>query len=255
MVNANRRALLLDLLRQGQVDVDGAAKRFDVSASTIRRDLRHLAEAEGVVRTYGGAVLTRPADEQSLKQRETVNGRQKEAIARAALACVAEDDSLILDAGSTVAALARLLAGRSHRVVTNNLTLVPLLAEAPGIALTVLGGAVRATSMSTTGHQAVEAVRRVTADKLFTSADGVVAGRGLCEASPEQASLKEAMMGQAHEVYVLADASKLSRAGQPHWALLPARWTLVTDREADPECCRAFEACGARVVRATEMAG
>lgn len=250
MANASRRALLLDLLRRGEVDVDDVAKRFDVSASTVRRDLRHLAEAEGVTRTYGGAVLTRPADEQSLRQRETVNGPQKEAIARAALACLADDDSLILDAGSTVAALARLLVDRRHRVVTNSLILVPMLAEAPGIHLTVLGGAVRTTSASTSGHQAVEAMRRVTADKLFTGADGVVAGRGLCEASPEQAALKETMMAQARDVYVLADASKIARASQQHWAPLPPRWTLVTDAAADEDQCSAFAAEGARIILA-----
>ncbi len=250
MATGRRRALLLDLLRQGEVDVDGVARRFGVSASTVRRDLRHLAEAEGVTRTYGGALLTRPADEETLRQRETVNGPQKEAIARAALACLAEGDSLILDAGSTVAALARLLVGRHHRVVTNNLMLVPMLAEAPGVEVTVLGGPVRAASMSTVGHAAAEAMRRVTAAKLFTGADGVVVGRGLCEASPEQTALKEIMMAQAREVFVLADASKLARAGQPHWAPLPPRWTLVTDAAADADQCRAFAASGARVLLA-----
>ena len=223
------------------------AKRFDVSASTVRRELCPLAEAEGVMRTYGGAVLTRPADEQSPRQRETVNGPQKEAIARAALACLAADDSLILHAGSIVAALARLLADRRHRVVTNSLMLVPMLAEAPGIELTVLGGAVRTTSMNTTGHQAVEAMRRVTADQLFTAADGVVAGRGLCEASPEQEALKETMMAQARD-YVLADASKLSRSSQQHWVSLPPRWTLITDAAADEDQCSAFAAEGARII-------
>ncbi len=250
MGNGSRRTLLLDLLRRGEVDVDDVAKRFGVSASTVRRDLRHLSEAAGVTRTYGGAILTRPADEQSLRQRETVNGSEKAAIARAALACLAEGDSLILDAGSTVSALARLLVGRRHRVVTNSLMLAPMLAEAPGIEMTMLGGAVRTTSMSTLGHQAVEAMRRITADKLFTSADGVVAGRGLCEASPEQTVLKETMMAQAIEVYVLADASKLARASQAFWAPLPPRWTLITDSAADPDHCRAFSAAGARVILA-----
>ena len=59
-----------------------------------------------------------------------------------------------------------------------------------------------------------------------------MAGRGLCEASADQTSLKELMMRQAAEVFVLADATKLGRADQPHWALLPARWTLITDASA-----------------------
>jgi DeoR/GlpR family transcriptional regulator of sugar metabolism len=106
--------------------------------------------------------------------------------------------------------------------------------------------------MSTVGPLAMEAMRRLTADKVFVSADGVVAGRGLCEASLDQVALKSLMMEQAREVIVLADATKLARAEQSAWARLPQGWTLVTDWRASAEQCEAFAAAGAaRVIRAT----
>jgi DeoR/GlpR family transcriptional regulator of sugar metabolism len=80
------------------------------------------------------------------------------------------------------------------------------------------------------------------------SADGVLPGHGVCEATLEQVSLKELMMRQAREVVVLADASKLGRGGQPFWAPLPAGWTLVTD--APEEACAAFAPEGVRVIHA-----
>lgn len=70
-------------------------------------------------------------------------------------------------------------------------------------------------------------------DKVFVSADGVVAGRGLCEASASQAYLKDLMIRQAAEVFVLADASKLGRDQQQYWTPLNTRWTLITTGSAE----------------------
>jgi DeoR family fructose operon transcriptional repressor len=254
MRSKERRSLLLETLRTGEVDVDDLAERFGVSASTVRRDLQHLSTTKGVRRTYGGAMLAHPVAEESLNQRQSVNGEQKAAIAGAAMELLAEDDILILDAGSTVSAFGGLLKARRHRVITNNLALLAALSDAPGIELVVLGGNLRATSMSTVGPLAMDAMRRMTADKVFLSADGVVAGRGLCEASLDQVALKSLMMEQAREVVVLADATKLSRSTQSAWAQLPGRWTLVTDWRASDEACETFAACGARVIRAASRA-
>jgi len=250
MRSKERRSFLLEALRGGAVDVEDLARRFEVSASTVRRDLQQLSSANAIQRTYGGAILAHAVPEASLSQRQAINGAEKEAIARAAIGLLADDDALILDAGSTVSAFGRLLKGRRHRVVTNNLSLVPVLAEAADIDLTMLGGALRATSMSTVGPLAMDAMGRMTADKLFTSADGIVADRGLCEASLDQVALKALMMRQAREIVVLADATKLSRGDQAFWAPLPNRWILVTDRRATAEQCEIFAAAGARVIRA-----
>lgn len=250
MRGKERRPVLLEALREGEVDVEALAKRFGISASTVRRDLQQLSSAKAIRRTYGGAILAHAVPEESLSQRQSNNGAEKEAIARAALELLEEDDVLILDAGSTVAAFGRRLKGRRHRIVTNNLSLVPVLSESPTIELTVLGGQLRATSMSTVGPHAVDGMRQMTADKLFMSADGLVAGRGLCEASLDQIALKSLMIQQARELIVLADATKLSRSEQAFWAPLPPHWTLITDGRATPEDCAPFVEAGARVIRA-----
>ena len=243
-----RQALLLEALKLGEIDVDDVAARLDVSASTVRRDLQVLSATRAVRPTYGGAILAGHPVETTLAERMAVNGPEKLAIARKAITLVEDGDTLILDAGSTVAAFGQLLAKRRLRIVTNNLALLPALAEAPGIELVVLGGALRATSMSTVGPLAVEALRLMTADHVVLSADGVVAGRGLCEASLDQVALKSLMMRQANGVIVLADASKLGRAEQNAWAALPQRWTLVTDSDAPKDQMQRLADAGAAVL-------
>ncbi len=250
MRGKRRLPLLLEAVQSGEVEVEDLADRFGVSPSTIRRDLQQLAVSKAITRTYGGAVIAPARPEPNLPERELENRAEKAAIARAALACLGEEDTLILDGGSTVAAFGALLTERRHHVITNNLPLVPVLAPCPGITLTVLGGMVRPGSMSTMGPLAEASLRRLTAHKTFVSADGFVRHRGLCEAAIEQVALKSLMMEQAGEVFVLMDGSKLGRAGQSAWAPLPARWTLVTDRGATEAQCEQVAAAGARVIRA-----
>ena len=256
MRSKERRDRLLDALQQlGRIDVEALADQFAVSASTIRRDLQVLSNAKAVTRTYGGAVLAYAAPEESLSRRQMINGPEKKAIAKAAAHLLEDEDVVILDAGSTITALGQHLRGRKHQVITNNLALMPILKHQMEIELIVLGGRVRETSMSTIGPLAMEGMRRMTADKVFLGADGVVAGRGLCEASLEQVALKSLMIEQAREVIVLADATKLGRAVQTAWASLPRRWTLITDSRATTEQCKALEEAGATIIRAHPDAG
>jgi DeoR family transcriptional regulator, fructose operon transcriptional repressor len=228
-----RRQAILDLVGGGEANVEDLSRQFGVSPSTIRRDLAWLSSSGRVTRTYGGATLAPTAREESLREREGLHPRRKEAIARLAATLVGEDETIILDAGTTVGALARHLAEcEGLRVVTNGLTALAALADAQGVEVTVLGGRLRHISLGLVGPLAEMALRRMTVDKAFLGADGVVAGRGLCENRQEQAALKELMARQAGAVYVLADSSKLGRERPGAWAPLDRPWTLVTDAEA-----------------------
>jgi DeoR/GlpR family transcriptional regulator of sugar metabolism len=248
---SRRRQRILELIGAGEEDVDALAGLLAVSASTIRRDLAVMSEEGRITRTYGGAVLAHAQAEEPFTARENENRAAKEAIARAAAALIADGDRVLLDAGSTVLALGRLLAARPLHVVTGNLPLVPVLANTPPLDLTVLAGAVRPISMGVIGPLAEQTLRRITVDKAFLGCDGAVAGRGLCEASAEQTALKELMAAQAAEVFVLADASKLGRASQQFWAPLPRRFTLITDHGASDDQIAPFaRQHGATVIRA-----
>ncbi|MDB5721588.1 MAG: transcriptional regulator, DeoR family, partial [Alphaproteobacteria bacterium] len=88
----------------------------------------------------------------------------------------------------------------------------------------------------------------LTADRAFMSADGVVAKRGLCEASLDQAYLKSTMIRQSRELVVLADASKVGRADSTAWTLFPSSWRLVTDASPKSEDIVDLIACGAKPI-------
>jgi DeoR family fructose operon transcriptional repressor len=86
---------------------------------------------------------------------------------------------LILVAGTTTGALARQLRRfRNLKVITNGFSVMLALAEAEDIEVILLGGTLRYISYGVVGPYAELVLRRITADKTFVSADGVVAGRG-----------------------------------------------------------------------------
>jgi DeoR/GlpR family transcriptional regulator of sugar metabolism len=238
MKASERRRAILDLVLTRELNVEQLSATLGVSEVTVRRDLTALAKERRIVRTYGGAaaLVGMHEPEASLEERKNARRDQKEAIALAAAAHVQDGDTVLLDGGTTTAALARqLTARRQLHVVTGNLLAVPMLANVPDIRLTLIGGDVRGTSMSTIGPLAELVLGRVSANKAFLSADGVVAGFGLCEASAEQAYLKDCIARRAASVFVLADHDKLGRARQQHWTPLERSWTLITSDIADDD--------------------
>jgi DeoR/GlpR family transcriptional regulator of sugar metabolism len=240
---AQRRAEIRGLLQVKPLSVAELAERYGVSESTVRRDLTRLSQSGEIVRTYGGALLPGGPEEQPLREREQLFRREKAAIAVAAEAHVAGCRLVLLDAGTTVGALAVRLAARGGlTVATPGLTSIDVLAGVPGIELIVLGGTVHQLSLGMVGPLAEGAVSRLTADAVFLGADGVVAGRGICEARPEQVSLKQLMINRARDVCVLADSGKLGRAESHWWAGFDRAWTLITDAKATDAQLAGFRA-------------
>jgi DeoR/GlpR family transcriptional regulator of sugar metabolism len=244
-LNASQRREQIRRLtsEQGLVNVEQLAESFDVTPSTIRRDLSLLTERGELARTYGGAIATGQDREATLGQRAAMAPAQKEQIARLAATFVSDGETLILDAGTTTGRLARRLRHRAClTVITNGMTTLGELADAEGVQVICLGGDLRQISQGFVGPLAELCLSRLTADRAFLGADALDARFGICEASPVQTRLKELMISRADQVYVLADSSKLGRTPFDAWAPIERPWTLITDCGASEEQLGPFRA-------------
>jgi len=232
----------------GLASVEELSRRFQVTASTIRRDLAQLNEQGKLARTYGGAVALGAHPESSLRQRTGEAFEQKHAIAGWAASQVKPGESILLDGGSTVGALAHALRdGENLTVVTPGLNTLQELADSPGIEVDCLGGRLRRVSQTFVGPIAEAALERMSFDRVFLGADAVSAEDGLCEADHTQTRLKELMARRGAAVYVLADSGKLGKRPFHAWARIPLPWVLVTDDDADPQQLERFRAAGVTV--------
>jgi DeoR/GlpR family transcriptional regulator of sugar metabolism len=232
----------------GLASVEELSRHFNVTASTIRRDLAQLNEQGKLARTYGGAVALGAHPEPSLRQRTGEAFEQKQAIAAWAAAEVKDGESILLDGGSTVGALAHALRERDNlTVATPGINTLQELADSPGVQVDCLGGRLRGVSQTFVGPLAEAALERMSFDRVFLSADAVTAEDGLCEADHAQTRLKELMARRGDTVYVLADSTKLGMRPFHAWVRIPLPWTLVTDSHADEFQIELFRKAGATV--------
>src|SRR5438067_13919235 len=137
----DRRNRVLELIRQrGFASLPDLAETLAVSESTVRRDLDYLEEIGVAQRTHGGVFYTGPSPKLAhFDQRQSMNWDKKRQIAAAAARLIDDNDTILLDGGSTTYELAQLLVGRPLQVVTNSLPVANLFTSSDA-ALVILGG-------------------------------------------------------------------------------------------------------------------
>lgn len=233
----------------GLASVEELAATFDVTPSTIRRDLALLTESGRLARTYGGVIALPPRRESPLTERSAEGHDAKRAIGRWAAGMVHANDTILLDAGTTTAQVAHALHGIGPlTVATTGLTPLAALSGAAEIKVICLGGHYREISQSFIGPLTETALESITFDAAFLGADAVTADRGLCEATLAQTRLKRLMARAAQRVYVLAHAAKLGARPFNAWTALDPSWTVVTDSGATPDQLAPFREAGVEVV-------
>ncbi len=246
-----RHRRILDAFnRQGFVSVADIAQEIGVSTLTIRRDLVVLERDGMITRTHGGAMAIeaeREAEEPLFDQRVAQNAGAKQAMALAAAGLVGARESVGLDVGTTVLALAQELAGRTDlRIFTNNLRAAMRLAGT-GSPVYLLGGEVRVPEFSVVGSAAVQHVRNHFLDRVFIGVSAIDAN-GLYDFSPEDTEVKRALIENSGCVVVLCDASKFERRALARITGLDAVDILVTDRAPPASLAQALEAEHVRVI-------
>lgn len=233
----------------GLASVDELSTMFGVTPSTIRRDLALLTSEGRLARTYGGAIAVNAHPESSLRQRIGESFDAKRAIAAWAAKQIQTGETILLDAGSTVGALAHeLRTAELLTVATTGMTALQELADVESVHVECLGGTLRPLSQGFVGPLTESALERMTFDRVFLGTDGINADGDICEADLRQTRLKELMARRADKVYVLAHAAKLNQRPFHAWATLPLPWTLVTDTAADTDVVERLRAKGIDVV-------
>ena len=237
---------------RGRVAVTAVAERFGVTTETVRRDLAVLERAGMLRRVHGGAV---PAGaftvaEPGLGERGGARIEQKRRIAAAALDLVpGRNGSLVLDGGTTTAALADVLpSGRHLLAVTNSVPIAVRLSATPGIELHVLGGRVRGVTQTAVGESTVRALADLRVDVVFLGANGISTGHGFSTPDEREAAVKRAMVRAGQRVVVLADSSKLGREHLVRFATVEDVDVLITDEDADLDVVAHLEEQGVEVV-------
>ena len=105
MLASQRKQQILQILTEEKQVMSGElSQRFNVSEDSIRRDLRELA-AEGKLQRVHGGALPVSAAIAPIETRKSVQIASKQAVARAAAALIQPGQVVIVDGGTTTAAM------------------------------------------------------------------------------------------------------------------------------------------------------
>lgn len=248
-----RERIVQKILQQGSVQVSDLVREFKLTDTSIRNDLTILEKRGLLQRVHGGAVSTsRSIQLAAYRTRMEHNRDHKGRIAAAAVRHLEAVDVIVLDSGTTLQYLARQIPSQVQRsgrlrIVTNS---IPILEEIGGWAphnLLMLGGIFLPEHQATVGPETLHGLQQINATIAFLGCDGLTIEGGITSAHPLIAEVGRKMAERAEQVIVLADSSKLGRAGFVPIIPLDEIDLLITDGEAPRPTIDQLQAHGIKV--------
>ena len=214
---SHRQTEILNIARAfGRVMVEDLARRFEVSAQTIRKDLNDLCDQRSLTRIHGGAIIASGVENLAYEARRFVAAEEKKAIGAAAAARIPNGCSLFINIGTTTEEVASALTSHEDLlVITNNLNVAMLLYRHPRIEVIVAGGAVRRADGAVVGSTAISLIGQFKVDYAIIGASAIDEEGALLDFDYREVQAAQAIIANARSVMLVADSTKLApqRAG------------------------------------------
>ncbi|MBD2868666.1 DeoR/GlpR family DNA-binding transcription regulator [Paenibacillus arenilitoris] len=237
LVGTRRHEIMKLLDRKQQVTITELAERFNVSQMTIRRDLDQMESEGKIQRSHGGAVKIKRYMGANYEQRSGESPLEKAAIAKEAASHIQDGMSIILDAGTTTAAMVHELERfRNLKVITRDLHIALLLSNEErfgSLDVYCTGGRVSKWAYSMDGIYTERMVDSVTVDIAFLTCEAVSCEKGAMAWSPVLVGARQSSMKAANTRILLADATKFSYTSFAIFSDLGAFDEIITDDRLD----------------------
>jgi len=204
-------------------------RELGTSESSVRRDLAALEHAGVLRRVHGGAMAAEARAEVYDYSRHTERAaEEKRDIGRRAAALVEDGTTIILDGGTTVAAMARELLARSLHVITNSVSIAQVLSASRSVEVTLTGGVLYPRLGVLLGPFCEDMLGQVSADAAIMGIGGVTE-TGLSNNNTLLVGTEKRMIAAARRVIILADHGKFGRAAMVPLAPLDVVDVMVSD--------------------------
>lgn len=253
MFREEREAKILEKLKlNNRVSVEELRREFNVSESSIRRDLKILQTKGLLVRTYGGGILMK--DERHLHPTEMRKKEFRESkmkIARKAASLIREAETIIIDGSTTTYYMLPFLRNmRNLTIITNSVEIYLELSKNKNIEHYLTGGRLRRDTMNLSGELTGGSLEKFYVNKVFLAARGIHLQKGITGFVLEEAVTKRTMIERAELVIICADSSKINRVDRAVIGPLEDIDVLITDRGIGTKEKESLESKGIRVILA-----
>lgn len=245
------RFIIEALQSNGRIETAELVRQLNVSSVTIRTDLEELESEQVLRRIRGGAIAIRPSRlERPIEANMQTRSQEKERIAQVAASMVRENETIIMDTGSTTAAIARALPRsiQNIAVVTNSLNIALELGRHNNVTVVVTGGTLRPRLNSLVSPFGQQLLREINADIAFMSCSGVDPEKGFTNGNWEEAEIKQSMIRAARRIIFVADHAKLKHVATARIADLSQADVLITDSGAAADVVRELRQAKLQVI-------
>ena len=205
---------LLKVINESQsISIETLMKKFYLSDSTIRRNLKKL-EAQGLIlRSYGKAVSVESKHQLlSFSERRNIAAKEKELIAQTAIKrCLKDNTVVMLDASSTAMYTIRPLEKYANiTVITSGIETLFQLAQTD-LKYYSSGGQALSKSYSFIGQTAIDTLRTFNADICFVSCHGLSDTGFATDDSVFENNVRKVIIQQSRRKILLLDSTKINR--------------------------------------------
>ncbi|QYR21758.1 DeoR/GlpR family DNA-binding transcription regulator [Paenibacillus sp. sptzw28] len=240
MLMGTRQYEIMKLLElKQQATIMELAEKFNVSQMTIRRDLDQLQSEGRIQRSHGGAVKVKRFMGSDYDQRANENKAEKIAIAREAVRHIQDGMSIILDAGTTVAAMVdELEKFKGLKIITRDLHTALLLSNEQRFGsfdVYCTGGRLSKWAYSLDGIYAEKMLASLTVDAAFLTCEAISHAKGAMAWSPVLVGARQTAMNAADKNILLVDSTKFSYNSLAIFASLDSFDEIITENGLDED--------------------
>lgn len=253
----HRQSEILNIARSvGRVTVEDLARRFEVSAQTIRKDLNDLCDRRSMTRVHGGAIIASGVENLAYEARRFVAADEKKAIGIAAAAQIPNGCSLFINIGTTTEEVASALVSHEDLlVITNNLNVAMLLYRHPRIEVIVAGGNVRRADGAVIGSAAIDLIGQFKVDYAIIGASAIDEEGALLDFDYREVQAAQAIIANARSVMLVSDSTKFERSAPVRIAHIGQIQTFVTDTGIPPRFRAMCQERGIEVIETRPRGG
>ena len=201
---------LLSLISvNGYMRIEDLATQLNVSAQTIRRDIRKLSDDGVLSRYHGGAGQASSAINRDLEEREVSQVEEKRKAAAAVAERIPDRSTIFLAAGTTIECVARALLTRQDlRIITTCLRVAAILYKRRDFEVMVPGGCIRPKNSGIVGPSAQEFLERFRADYYVGSLGAIDESGTMLDFDLSEVALMRVMIANSKHVFIAADHTK-----------------------------------------------
>lgn len=202
------------LEEKGVINLKEIAAELNISEITVRRDFEKLENLGYLRRVQGGAILESSYEEAeiSMSEKKNINISEKIRVAKFAAELVNDGDSVFIDAGTSIAEIAKILLNKKVSIVTNSEYVVQNIYKPTVATIYMVGGKFIPAYSMFAGPYAEEVLKYYHCDIGFFGCTSVEIDRKIAyEAETESLAMKRIAFENTRKSYLIIDNSKLHR--------------------------------------------